>query len=242
VREHTEKLRPPRALWVPFPLGRPFGAPNDPAFQTDVLRRLLSLFEQAAGPVIVDYERDAPESSGPEDEPWSCVLPLAPVEPAATEAERLTQALQSEVAFLLPWYNESFRRRGRTLFGLSGLTVEDVPEMAAIVATFAAGETPVLPPATKEPLPAALRPIVDDLKTLYLEGAASQPGKSAPGPSGLNRWLYHGTRFGHLLYAIRDRLAHEAEAAAAASGQPARPPIALIPNAFRDRPAATRRA
>jgi D-proline reductase (dithiol) PrdB len=26
VREHTAGYRPPRFLWVPFPLGRPFGA------------------------------------------------------------------------------------------------------------------------------------------------------------------------------------------------------------------------
>ena len=42
VRLHSEKIRPPRALWVPFELGRPLGAPNDPAFQTRVLRALLA--------------------------------------------------------------------------------------------------------------------------------------------------------------------------------------------------------
>jgi hypothetical protein len=32
VREHTAAIRAPRALWVPFILGRPLGVPNDPAF------------------------------------------------------------------------------------------------------------------------------------------------------------------------------------------------------------------
>jgi len=32
IREQTAAIRPPRALWVPFMLGRPFGVPNDPAF------------------------------------------------------------------------------------------------------------------------------------------------------------------------------------------------------------------
>ena len=41
VRLHSEKIRPPRALWVPFELGRPLGVPNDAAFQTRVLRALI---------------------------------------------------------------------------------------------------------------------------------------------------------------------------------------------------------
>jgi hypothetical protein len=36
VREHTEKINPPRALWVPFELGRPVGPPDEPAFQRRV--------------------------------------------------------------------------------------------------------------------------------------------------------------------------------------------------------------
>ena len=43
VRENTVLIRPPRALWVPFPLGRPFGAPHAPDFQRRVLRRALAL-------------------------------------------------------------------------------------------------------------------------------------------------------------------------------------------------------
>ena len=29
VRENTASMQPPRALWVPFPLGRPLGVPDD---------------------------------------------------------------------------------------------------------------------------------------------------------------------------------------------------------------------
>ena len=31
VREQAADVAPPRALWVPFELGRPFGAPDDGA-------------------------------------------------------------------------------------------------------------------------------------------------------------------------------------------------------------------
>ena len=42
IRVHTERIQPPRALWVPFDLGRPIGAPDNPDFQTRVVRAALS--------------------------------------------------------------------------------------------------------------------------------------------------------------------------------------------------------
>jgi hypothetical protein len=39
IRIHTEQIKPPRALSVPFELGRPFGAPNEPAFQRRPVKR-----------------------------------------------------------------------------------------------------------------------------------------------------------------------------------------------------------
>jgi hypothetical protein len=50
--EITERVRPPRALSVPYPLGYPLGAPNDAALQCSILRRLLALCELADVPVI----------------------------------------------------------------------------------------------------------------------------------------------------------------------------------------------
>ena len=46
VRKHSEEMKPPRALAVPFELGRPFGAPNEPDFQRRVLRAVLDLLER----------------------------------------------------------------------------------------------------------------------------------------------------------------------------------------------------
>ena len=64
VRENTELMRPPRALWVPFELGRPFGAPHAPDFQMRVLKSALALLERTDGPVILeDFPDDAPDSN-----------------------------------------------------------------------------------------------------------------------------------------------------------------------------------
>ena len=70
IREHTEKIKPPRALWVPFELGRPIGVPDDTAFQTRVVAAALELFDAPSGPVLMDYPEDAPPVEGPAD---SCV-------------------------------------------------------------------------------------------------------------------------------------------------------------------------
>jgi hypothetical protein len=218
---------------VPFPLGRPFGVPNNRDFQTDVLHSLLAVFRHEAGPVIDDFPHDAPASDEGE-EPWSCVLPLPPLPEATTAAERLIQALVAEVTFLLPWHAESVRRRGRTLFGLTGRLSDAAPELAAYLAAFAAGETPELTAIAPDSPASTLRMIVDDLKTFYLEAAAAQPGMSLPDPYALNRWLYHETRLGDVLYRIRDRLAAETEAI---DPQNRPPPVAIIPNMYRNRPA-----
>ena len=45
VREHTEKVKPPRALYVPFPFGHALGRPDDPELQHRVLRAALGLLQ-----------------------------------------------------------------------------------------------------------------------------------------------------------------------------------------------------
>ena len=57
LREIAERVRPPRALWVPFPHGYPLAAPGDPARQRAVIGAALRLLEEPAPtpPVLRDY-------------------------------------------------------------------------------------------------------------------------------------------------------------------------------------------
>jgi hypothetical protein len=48
----TRKIRPPRALAVPYPLGFPLGKPNDPELQNEILRELLRLLDRMDVPVL----------------------------------------------------------------------------------------------------------------------------------------------------------------------------------------------
>jgi hypothetical protein len=47
LRMVTERVRPPRALFVPFPFGYPLGKPNDTILQHRIIRAALDLLESA---------------------------------------------------------------------------------------------------------------------------------------------------------------------------------------------------
>jgi hypothetical protein len=52
----AEAVRPPRALWVPYPHGYPLGAPCDAGLQATVLRAMLALAEEPGpGPILKDF-------------------------------------------------------------------------------------------------------------------------------------------------------------------------------------------
>ena len=57
LRVVAERVRPPRALFVPFRHGYPLGRPNDPRQKHTVIEAALSLLEDEAlaPPALVDY-------------------------------------------------------------------------------------------------------------------------------------------------------------------------------------------
>ncbi len=57
LRVAAERVRPPRALCVPFPHGYPLDRPNDPERQRAVLAAALRLLEDPAlePPVLADF-------------------------------------------------------------------------------------------------------------------------------------------------------------------------------------------
>ncbi len=59
LRGVAEAVRPPRALFVPFPHGYPLGRPHDPPGQRAVLEAALRLLEDSARtpPALAVYER-----------------------------------------------------------------------------------------------------------------------------------------------------------------------------------------
>ena len=55
LRTITEKIRPPRALAVPYPLGFPLGEADNPELQTEILRQLLTLLRRDDVPVLEEF-------------------------------------------------------------------------------------------------------------------------------------------------------------------------------------------
>lgn len=58
LRDVAERIRPPRALCVPFPHGYPLGQPDEPILQHAVIEAALRLLEddRLRPPVLVDFE------------------------------------------------------------------------------------------------------------------------------------------------------------------------------------------
>lgn len=58
LREIAERVRPPRALVVPYPHGFPLGKPHDPALQREVILHALSLLDSAGPPPLLVQRED----------------------------------------------------------------------------------------------------------------------------------------------------------------------------------------
>ncbi len=185
----------PRFLWVPFELGRPFGAPNEPAFQRRVLRRALELLERSDGPVVLeDFPEDAPQTH-PSDEdapPWSCPVTFsAPTE----ERSELVSATLDEMARLEPWHEIHIHARGGSGAAVSGLERRDI---VARLGDLAAG---VQEPGGENDLPLAewVRLGCDDLRNWYVDAAQGQPGRAST--SELRDWFWRQTAAARLIAA-----------------------------------------
>lgn len=199
IREQSEAVRPPRALWVEFALGRPLGSAEDPEFQKDVLRACLGMLATATEPTIQNYAVAAPQEATPET--WACPLNL----PAA-EDDSYHGRLMAEIDRLQPWAHETRSQRGRTLFGASGANPDQVDVVGAALASIAeSGDVSTPPPGEVEwvhDMPLLVRHLADDLRTFYHEAIAGQPGSGAPNHDALNHWIFGGTAFGDTLQAI----------------------------------------
>jgi len=196
VREHTEKIKPPRALFVPFPFGHALGRPNDAALQHRVLSAALDLLT-APGPVLADF----PDDAEPGDEMPGPVQASAVATATSVPADAVAET-KDVVRAHAPWLASSL---GRTTFGLSGIAAERFPEVVEFLQRFAAsGDGDVSGRPSGVSLPAFIRWAADDLKSLYWEHRLL----TAPRASGTDiaRWFWGETAAGQVLRRVRDRL------------------------------------
>jgi hypothetical protein len=197
VREHTEKVKPPRALFVPFPFGMALGRPDDPELQHRVLRAALDLLLEPAGPVL----RDLPEDAEPGDQP-AAPLQASGIALAAQVPDDVAMEVTQMRRYHERWLETS---EGRTLFGLAGIPATRLRGVVRFLEGFADGQEVDMTERPPEvPLPGFIRYCADDLKALYFEGHLAM--KAGAGGDEIARWFWGETAAGRLLRRVRDRL------------------------------------
>lgn len=187
VREHAEKMQPPRALWVPFELGRPFGTPNDAELQQRVLKAALALLDEPGpGPLLRDYAGAA----GYRDDDVKWIPPRLD-----------TGSVAAEAGSALPCWQDAQKRSSRTSFGISGLS----PEAAIEYINRYHSPEPMPNPKGMAPVSRA-RFAVDDIKVLYFETALAEGGH--PSSYQLNEWFWKKTLAGKMILDFQDAARH----------------------------------
>jgi hypothetical protein len=181
-RTQTEAVRPPRALYCNFPLGRPLGKPGDRAYQRRVLDAAFALLDAQAGPVIVDFPDVI---AGDADHPLECALPpyRDPSLPRAVD----------EAQGLRPAYDRQLAATGRTVVGkLFG--PDQVPDVVRVFVAIGEGETPWQDLA-KLGTP---RLVAQDVRGYY-EEAAMALADHVPGANQTDAWFFLKTAAGEAL-------------------------------------------
>jgi hypothetical protein len=203
IRPQAENTKPPRALWVPFELGRPFGPPNDPEFQRRVLRATLNMLIEDGEPVrIVDFPDDDPRAQP--DASWQ--PPFMPATVANGDAESLGSRMEAEILLLQGAHRRWVEQHGHSTVGLSGFSIGDC---ARYVGDWLRGKAP---PSPRDGFsaPLILCFTVDDLKAYGLEAAGA--GTAKPSSRQLTDWFWNETATGAAIHALREiLLTHEDE-------------------------------
>ena len=198
IREHTEIIKPPRALWVSFDLGRPMGIPNDPKFQLSVLKHALKLFEAKSGPLLEDFPDDAPDTV---TTPVQVACPVSfKVKPEVISSTRqLTDQFVAEIDQMHSWYDIACKKNNRTTAGISGLSIDAAAELM----TGFIEEKSRAALLEDQALADKLRMACEDIKAFYLEAVSAQPGQPTDANS-LANWFWGETSAALVINKVRE--------------------------------------
>lgn len=198
IRRHTEIIKPPRALWVSFELGRPLGLPNAPALQKRVLLAALKLLEAPNGPLLEDFPEDVPASADAVTT-LACPVNFVQNESDLGETDQLCAAFNREMMAMRPWYDLAVEKHGRTTVGASRI---DLDALGDFICSFLTDNEPENP---RDDLSLAytLKLAADDLKAYYNEGITAQPGQESASSRVLTDWFWGETVAAEVLLAVK---------------------------------------
>lgn len=200
IREHSVALKAPRALWVPFILGRPLGSPSNPEFQKKVLLDALALLQENQWPVLKDFAEEAPEDQlGFYTEALVCPISF----PAKDSSGSFEARLRNEIAQLQAWYSLAVQVKGRSTTGITGCTPE---ELGKFIASWLTDQEQKSISNLDYPPAATLKLATDELKAFYYEAKSVQPGKHSF--DSIQEWFWFDTTAGELFIAIKEKVSH----------------------------------
>ena len=194
VREHAEKVKPPRALFVPFHFGYALGKPNDPELQHRVITAAFDLWQRPSGPVLEEF---------PAEDEAPGLLQASNVTRHETP-EEVDPA--DEVTLLRPFYEQWVEAHaGRTAVGLCGIPQRRWRGVIRFLQSYIDGKDADLKERPQDiSVPQFMRFCVDDLKAFYYEARMAQkPGTAA---EDLHRWFWGETAIGQLVPRLTQRL------------------------------------
>ncbi len=195
VREHAERVRPPRALWVPFYFGYTMGKPNDPVFQHEVLAAALATLGAASGPVLADY----PEDAGP------IGLPQASEVAASTNGDAKPLDAADEITALRAYYERWQEQRGRTAVGITGIPQRRFRGIIRFLEAYAERDAADMDERPADvSIPQFVRYCADDLKAFCYEARMAQRPDASE--TEIHTWFWSETAVGALIDSITQRL------------------------------------
>ena len=194
VREHIEAIKPPRALWLNFPMGRPFGKPNDPEYQIKVIRAAFSLFNVASGPVLHDFPEVIPVKNGRMG--YALPVELVMKKSQIGDVDIMLQEVKKEIDNMKSDYNKALANRGRTTVGASQMKIN---EFADYIATFVKGNIPQSPRKGFGSVP-QLKLVVEDLQAYYTETITYRD--NIDDFEILGTWFWEKTKAGKMILAL----------------------------------------
>jgi len=100
-----------------------------------------------------------------------------------------------EISDLSPWFELSRERRGRSIFGVSQLNIQECAHFLTSLLTNENADGG----AKNVSLGESLKRTSEDLFTWYTEAAAAQPGVTAPSSRTLEDWYWGETAAGRLV-------------------------------------------
>ena len=201
VKEHAERTKPPRMLWVPYAFGNALGRPGDPLLQHQVLKATFDLLEANQGPVLKEFEDD----SIPEPLLQASEAPRSDASKGLNAADELTS--------LRPYYERWVEKNGgRTAVGISGVPQRRFRGIVRFLEGYTAGEDSDYDGRPEGVgIPQFIRYCVDDLKAFYFEARMEQ----RPGAAGseIHEWYWGETAMSGLIVKLAESMSQSEDPA-----------------------------